>query len=152
LDAKSSGVTILGYDLEEAIPKEELISREEEMQTAAGKNELLYVFGPTLLKLENFYDDFARHADAILLQSQHYQTNQEYEDQVEGLIEKIKSSNPDVQVWVQVSVNPRANRNITADEVIDEIQLIADRADLIWIYYVPKSAPTMEEIFKKLRG
>jgi hypothetical protein len=112
-EAKSLGVTILGYDLEEAAPKEDLISKEEEMQANADENEMLYVFGPTLLKLERFYDDFARHADIILLQSQHYQT---------------------------------------PDEVVREIALIADQADLIWIYYVPKSAPAMEEVLKRLRG
>ena len=151
-EAKSLGVTILGYDLEEAAPKEDLISKEEEMQANADENEMLYVFGPTLLKLERFYDDFARHADIILLQSQHYQTTDAYEDKVEGLIEKIRTSNPDVQIWVQVSVNPRADRRISPDEVVREIALIADQADLIWIYYVPKSAPAMEEVLKRLRG
>jgi hypothetical protein len=150
-EAKSLGVTILGYNLEQALPKEELVGKEIEMQTVAASNDVGYVFGPTLLKLERFYDDFARYSDVILLQSQHYQTKAEYEEKVEGLIEKIRLSNPGVQVWVQLSVNPPANRQISADEVISDMLLIADKADLIWIYYVPKTAHVMEEVFMKLR-
>lgn len=150
-EAKSLGVTIIGYNLEMAVPRDDLIRREAEMQVVASRNDVLYVFGPTLLKLEKFYDDFARHADVILLQSQHYQTTEEYEERVEDLIEKIRFTNPEVQVWVQVSVNPPTNRQITPEEVISDIQLITDRADLIWIYYVPKTASVMEEVFKRLR-
>jgi len=150
-EAKALGVTMLGYNLEEALPREDLISREREMQRIASENDLRYAFGPTLLKLERYYDDFARYADIIVLQSQRYQTTEEYEERLEGLIERIRSANPGVRVWVQVSVNPPAKRDITPDEVISDIQLIADRADLIWIYFVPRTAPVMEEVVKRLR-
>ena len=150
-EAKARGITILGYNLETALPKEDLINREMGMQRFASEDDLLYVFGPTLLKLERYYDDFARHADIILLQSQRYQTREEYEERVEKLIEKIRSANPEVKVWVQVSVNPPEKRHVTPDEVISDIQLIADKADLIWIYYRPRTASVMEEVFKRLR-
>jgi hypothetical protein len=150
-EAMALGITVLGYNLEQALPKEDLVRKEVELHSIAAENDLLYVFGPTLLKLERFYDDFARHADVILLQSQRYQTTTEYEERVEGLIEKLRSANPEVQVWVQVSVNPPANRHITPAEVISDIKLIADSADLIWIYFVPRTAPTMEEVIRRLR-
>ncbi len=150
-EAKAIGITMLGYNLEKALPKEDLISKEREMQRIAGENDLLFAFGPTLLKLERYYDDFARYADVIILQSQRYQTTEEYEERVEGLIERIRADNPEVKVWVQVSVNPPEKRDVTPDEVLSDIPLVADKADLILIFFRPKTAPVMEEVFKRLR-
>ena len=149
--AKAIGATILGYNVETVLIPEEIVRKEMELQQYAAENDLLYAFGPLLVKLERHYDDFARYADVIVLQSQRYQTTEEYEERVEELIEKIKSVNPEVKVWVQVSVNPPKKRHVTPDEVISDIQLIADKADLIVIYYAPKTAPVMEEVFKRLR-
>ncbi len=150
-EAKAIGITMLGYNLEKALPKEDLISKEREMQRIAGENDLLFAFGPTLLKLERYYDDFARYADVIILQSQRYQTTEEYEERVEGLIERIRADNPEVKVWVQVSVNPPEKRDVTPDEVLSDIPLVADKADLILIFFRPKTASVMEEVFKRLR-
>jgi hypothetical protein len=150
-EAKTKGVTMLGYNLETALPKEDLVSKEKEMQSVAGAHGLQYAFAPTLLKLTKHYDDFVRHADIIVLQSQRFQTRGDYEERVEELIAKIRSANPEVKVWVQVSVNPPEKRSVTPDEVIDNIQRIADQADLIWIFFAPKRASVMEEVFKRLR-
>lgn len=149
--AKAMGVVILGYNLEMALSREELISKEIEVQSLASENDLLYAFGPTILKLLKYYDDLARHADVLVLQSQRFQTTEDYEERVEGLIGSIKSVRPGVQVWVVVSVNPPEKYNATPDEVISDIQLIADTADLVWINFNPKAAPAMEEVFKRLR-
>jgi len=150
-EAKAIGITMLGYNLETALMREELVGGEIEMQRLANENELSYAFGPTLLKLSQYYDDFARHADILVLQSQRYQTTPEYEATVEELIDKIKSVNPEVKVWVQVSVNPPEKPDVTLEEVIRDIQLVADKADLIWIYFGPNTAPMMEEVFRRLR-
>jgi hypothetical protein len=150
-EAKARGFTILGYNLEQALLIEELVNKETEMQRLASKDDLLYAFGPTLLKLERHYDDLANYADIIVLQSQRYQTTEEYEKRVEELIGRIKAANPEAKVWVQVSVNPPEKRHVTPDKVISDIQLIADKADLVWIYYGPRTAALMEEVFKRLR-
>lgn len=150
-EAKAKGVTMLGYNLETALPKEELTSKEKEMQATASEDGLLYAFAPTLRKLSNHYDDFARHADIIVLQSQRFQTTKEYEERVEELIGRIRSASPETQVWVQVSVNPPEKRDVTPDEVIGDIQCVADQADLIWIFFAPKRASVMEEVFERLR-
>jgi hypothetical protein len=121
------------------------------VQTAAGENELRYGFGPTLGRLLQFYGDFSRHADFIVLQSQRWQLTADYEEQVEDLIAKIRSVNPEVEVWVQVAVNPPEKRDATADEVVSDIRRIADQADAIAIYYPPKKAPILEEVLKRLR-
>lgn len=150
-EARAIGVTMLGYNLETALPREELTAKEMQLQQIASDNDLVYAFGPTLAKLERYYEDFGRYADVLILQSQRYQTMAEYEEVVEELIERIRSTNPEVKVWVQVSVNPPQKREITPDEVIQHVELIADKADLIWIYFAPQRAPVMEEVFRRLR-
>jgi hypothetical protein len=150
-EAKAMGVTILGYNLEAALSEEELVSKEREMQSQAQADALSYAFGPLIVKLMKHCDEFARHADILVLQSQRFQTTDEYEATVEGLIDRIRSANPDVEVWVQVSVNPPDRRRIEADEVIGDIHRVADKADLIWIYFGPRTVPLMEEVFQGLR-
>lgn len=149
--AKEMGSTILGYNLETATDKEQLVSSEMRMQDIASKNGLFYCFGPTLLKLTKHYEDFARHADCLVLQSQRYQTADEYEQVVEDLIERIRSANPEAKVWVQVSANPPDKPEVSVDEVIHDIQLIADEADLVWIFFQPNRASVAEEVFRRLR-
>jgi hypothetical protein len=150
-EAKAKGVTLLGYNLETALSKDELIGKEKEMQAAAAVNRLSYAFAPTLRKLLKHYDDFARHADIIVLQSQRFQTTEDYEESVEELAARIKSTNPAVDVWVQVSVNPPEKRDVTPDEVLMDVQLVADKADLVWIYFGPQTSPVMGEVFRLLR-
>lgn len=150
-EAKTKGVTMLGYNLETALPEEDLVYKEKEMQRVARAHGLVYAFAPTLLKLTKYYDDFVRYADIVILQSQRFQTKKGYEERVEELITAIRSANPRVKVWVQVSVNPPEDRHVTPDEVVSDIQRIADQADLIWIYFTPKRASVMEEVFKRLR-
>jgi hypothetical protein len=151
-EAKEKGATILGYNLETALEKEDLITREQRMGKIASEQDMTYAFGPTLRKLMNYHSDFASNADIIILQSQRFQTSNDYEQKVEDLIAKTKSSNPEVKVWVQVSVNPPENRNITAKEVIQNINSISDKADLVWIFFAPGRAALMEEVFKELRS
>jgi len=150
-EAKGKGVTILGFNLETALSQEELIDQEIQMKSLAQEAGLLYVFGPTLQKLSKFYLDFAPHSDILVLQSQRFQTTADYEQRVEQLISNIKSANPKVKVWVQVSVIPPEKRDATADEIVSDIKLIADHADLVLIYFTPKTASVMEEVILKLR-
>jgi hypothetical protein len=150
-EVKAKGVSILGYNLETALPEGELVDREARMQRLASEGELLYVFGPTLGKLMKHYDSFARHADVLLLQSQRFQAAADYEGQTEALIEKIRAANPGVQVWVQVSVSPPEKGNLTAEQVVHDIQLVADKADLIWVFFSPKTISTMEEVLMQMR-
>lgn len=153
--AKEKGVEILGYNLEKALSKEEMVAEEKEFYNLAKENDLLFVFAPTALQLELNYRLYAPHADVIGLQSQRYQTQKDYEKVVEDLIGRIKATNPEVMVSVQVSVNPPGNRTITAGEVIQNIQAIKDKADSIIIFYhpnLPERASVMKEVFKKLRS
>jgi hypothetical protein len=145
------GVEVLGYNLETALSEDELTEKEINMKSVADLNDMLYAFGPTIGKLLKHYDVFSQHADIIILQSQRFQTTEVYEETVEDLIAKIRSSNPGVQVWVMVSMTPPEKRNVSPEEVIRDIQLIADQADLIWIFFPPNRASDMETVFKKLR-
>jgi hypothetical protein len=149
--AKAMGVELLGYNLETVQDPAELVRKQQELEALAREAGLTYVFGPLIIKLMRQYADFAQHADALVLQSQRFQTTPEYEQFVEDLIAQIKAVNPDTEVWVMVSMNPPEKRNATADDVIKDIQLVADKADLIWIYFGPKTTSAMEEVFRRLR-
>jgi hypothetical protein len=149
--AKALGVTLLGYNLEMALDGDELVRKQQVLETMAQEAGLTYVFGPVIAKLMRYHEDFSHHADALVLQSQRFQISEEYESWVEALIDEIKAGNPDVEVWVMVSVNPPDKRHATPDEIINDIQLVADRADLIWIYFGPQTASVMEEVFRRLR-
>ncbi len=60
-------------------------------------------------------------------------------------------SNPNVEVWVQVSVNPPGNPHITADQVVSRIMEISGMVDGIWIYYHKSRWAIAKEVVEKLR-
>jgi hypothetical protein len=149
--AKALGITLLGYNLETVRDPEELVRKEQELQAAANEAGLTYVFGPVAAVLMRQYEDFAQYADALVLQSHRFQATPEYEQWAEELIENIKAVNPDIEVWVLISMGPRERRNSTADQVMSDIQLVSDKADLIWLYYERRNVPVVEEVFSRLR-
>ncbi|OGO68432.1 MAG: hypothetical protein A2Z49_08415 [Chloroflexi bacterium RBG_19FT_COMBO_56_12] len=149
--AKAMGVEILGYNLEAALPLDQYIQKETEAQEAAAQANFFFVFGPTLGNLLKNFDTYVQYADAIIVQSQRFQATADYLEQTSQIISDIRQANPKIEIWVQVSVNPPENPNISPDQVVSEIQSIADQADLIWIFFAPKMAPAMEEVLQKLR-
>lgn len=154
--AQERGIGIMVYCLEMALPKEELVDREKAVYELAKGNGLLFAFSPTVVDLEKYYADFAQYTDVVILQSQRYQLQEDYEEVVEGLIGRIKSVNPDVKVWVRISVRPpdpktRQRVDLSADQVIDHIRLIEDKADAASILYLPRDPSVMKEVFRRLR-
>jgi len=145
------GVTLLGLNLEAPIPKEELVEKEEAVYQLAQKYNMTFLFGPTLPNLERYYADFAKHADVLVLQSQRYQGREDYEEKVEDLITKIKKVNPGIEVWVQVSVYDPRNRRMSSDEVIKHINLIADKADLVFLFYISQTQNRLKEVIEEFR-
>lgn len=147
----AKGVEFFGLNLEADLPKEELVAEEAAVYQLAQEYNVTYVFGPTLPNLERYYADFAKHADVLVLQSQRYQGREDYEEAVEDLIARIKKANPDIEVWVQVSVLPPPNREMSVDEVIRHVNLIADKADLIFLYYTPQTQNRLKEVIEEFR-
>ena len=154
IQAKEAGAEIIVYNLEADISKEELISKEKEVYQLAKENEMIFIFIPRLIVLEQHYKDFVQHTDVIGIQTQNYMTLENYEEIVEDRIDKIREANPYVEVLIQVSVNPPNNRYITAGKVIDHINVIKDKADEIDIWYDqsrPDRVSVMEKVFKNFR-
>ncbi|HEC95127.1 MAG TPA: hypothetical protein ENI45_04085 [Thermoplasmatales archaeon] len=150
-EAKERGVQIIGYNLEGPYSMEEMVQQEQTVYQMVKSRNLTFMFGPTLLNLERYYADFTPYTDIIVFQSQHYQTRDNYRDLVVDLICRIKSVNPEVKVWVQVSVNPPESPEITVEEVVANIYGISDVADGVWIYYHSSRWEVTQRVLRILR-
>lgn len=148
---KRFGINQLGYNLEGKLTYEELVNGEKKVLGLARELGLEYIFGPGVRQLEKYYKDFALYADIIVLQSQRYQTNADYQQTVTNLIAKIRMANPRVKVWVQVSVNPPGDRGISVERVKQNINSIKDSVDGIFIFYIPSRWPQVKELISWLR-
>jgi len=76
---------------------------------------------------------------------------------ISEMSEEIRHSNPKVEVWVQLDVNPYISvgsskrRSLSSDEILNEIKSIENYVDLISIYYPPDNISVVSEIFAELR-
>ncbi|MBI2020767.1 hypothetical protein HYS94_05160 [Candidatus Daviesbacteria bacterium] len=112
-----------------------VLSKEKEHYQMAKDRGLTFIFGPTGRMLEDDYADqdyaLLRNADIMIYQTQRRQdysgfSVSDYATYVKDLIGKIRPYLVKKQVWVQVSVNPPANRCTTAEKVIQYIDSIFD--------------------------
>lgn len=149
--AIEKGASVIGYNLEGPLIMEEMIRQEATIYNMVKERGLTFMSGPTVKNLEKYYREFASYTDIIIVQSQRYQTEENYKEKVNGIVSKIRSANPDVKVWVQVSVNPPGNPYITADEVVSNIREIIDIVDGVWIYYHQSRWNIAKEVIRKLR-
>lgn len=156
--AKKYGIQIIGYNLEDsAITREDLVKKEIEAYTLAKQNGLFYAFAPLAIHAEKYGADLAKNADAVAIQLRNYQLQTDFQKKVREMVANIKNSNPKVEVWVQLDVNPRipGNQNqrksLSSEEMLQEIKLIENDVDLIDIYYPPNDASVVNEIFTELR-
>lgn len=67
------------------------------------------------------------------------------------LVAAIRQARPGLKVWVQVSVNPVENPQITAQEVLEDIYQIANIADGILIYYEPERWEVARQVIEQIR-
>jgi hypothetical protein len=136
-EAGAVGATLVGFNLEGPLTKDDLVSQERQVGQLVKAAGLTYVFGPTETALEEYFADLAPWADVIVLQSQRFQTSPDYAATVATLVGKIRAANPAVKVWAQVSVNPPGNRALTAAETLANIGQIAAVVDGVHIFYSP---------------
>ena len=148
---KEKGASHAAFNLEGPIPVAEIVRQQQAVYTLARKAGMSYTFAPTVVNLRQYYKDFVPHADILVLQSQRYQTDADYKELVTGLIANIKKANPRVRVWVQVSVNPPGNRDISAAAVLRCIHDIAGTADGICLFYHPTRWATLQAVMTQLR-
>jgi len=156
--AKKYGVEIIGYNLEDSkITKDELIEKEKENYTLAKNEGFFYAFAPLAIHAEKYGADLAKNADAVVIQLRNYQLMDNFADKVKDMTDNIKNSNPDVEVWVQLDVNPRIPGNnkerqsLNIQELLNQIELIQNYVDLISLYYPPNDSTVIIEVFRQLR-
>ena len=81
----------------------------------------------------------------------------DFATKVKGIVAALKQSNPSVEVWIQLDVNPRIpdtqgqKKSITADEMIREINLISDQVEVIDIFYPRNDLSVVEAVITRLR-
>ncbi len=150
-DASQRDVEIIGYNLEGHYTLEEMIEQEKIVYNLTKQHNLLFMFGPTLTNLVKHYKEFIEWTDIILIQAQHLQTMEDFREKLEGIINNISTVNPNVDIWVQLSINPPENRNLTAEEFLEDMNEIKDIVDGIWIFYTNSRWPVVREILEEVR-
>lgn len=156
--AKEKGLKMIGYNLEGVqMTLDELVQKEKAAYMLAKENDLFFVFAPLAVHAEKYGADLAKNADAIAVQLRNYQLEENFADKVKDISSNIRSSNPDIEVWVQLDVNPRVQRkqnmrqSLSSQEIIDQINQIRDYVDLISIYYPRDDASVAQKVFIELR-
>ncbi|OGM08735.1 hypothetical protein A2W13_00875 [Candidatus Woesebacteria bacterium RBG_16_36_11] len=156
--AKEYGIKMIGYNLEDAqMTSDELVEKEKAAYTIAKENGLFFIFAPLAIHAEKYGADLAKNADAIAIQLRNYQLMENFTDKVKDIATNIRSSNPDIEIWVQLDVNARVQGNqntrqsLSRQEIIEEINQIQDYVDLISIYYPRNDASVAQEVFAELR-
>lgn len=149
--AESNHIDMLSFNLEGQLTQEQLVAGESAVYEQVKAASFPFMFGPMVTHLVRYYEDFAKHADAIIIQSQRMQVNDNYAKNVKDLIANIKGANPDIQVWVQISVVPPPDRNVPVETVLQEIASIADSVDGLFLYYTVERWDAVKEIILALR-
>ncbi|MDO8551300.1 MAG: hypothetical protein Q7S03_01290 [bacterium] len=174
--AVSAGIKMVMANFEQTTDINALLAKEASDYQLAKSKGLTFIFAPmgTTLKQYYSYNDYAllKNADIIFYQTQIMQDNAtllgttdpsvqiiQYAAIIKDLIHQMRPYVPQRKVWVQVSVNPPQNRNITADRVIQYIDSItdgsADSPDEIQIFYkytdYPEQIPVLKQVVEHYR-
>ncbi|HDM67148.1 MAG TPA: alpha/beta hydrolase, partial [Thermoplasmatales archaeon] len=150
-EALEKNVEIIGYNLEGPYTIDEMIEQERRVYNLTREHGLLFMFGPTLHAIMKNYEVFTQYTDMILVQVQSLQTMNDFRSRVERIIDNISTVNPDVEIWIQLSINPPGNRNLTVDEFLEDIYEVEDLVDGIWIFYLNSRWSDVKEILGELR-
>src|SRR4030066_703214 len=149
---------MIGYNLEDAqMTSDELVEKEKAAYTIAKENGLFFIFAPLAIHAEKYGADLAKNADAIAIQLRNYQLMENFTDKVKDIATNIRSSNPDIEVWVQLDVNARVQgkqdirQSLSSQEIIDQINQIKNYVALISINYLRNDASVAQEVFAELR-
>lgn len=149
--ADSNDITLISYNLEGQLTREELVDGERTVYDQINAAGFPFMFGPMVTHLMRYYADFANNADAIIIQSQRMQVSDDYGERVKELIANLKAANPDIQVWVQISIVPPPDRNVPIETVLKEIASIADSVDGLFLFYTVERWDAVKEIISVLR-
>jgi hypothetical protein len=164
--ADKSGVPYdaLGYGLEQskhatADELADLVAATQQAADLADKYGKKLVMGPGFKLMSEHlseYPQMAALADVWILQSQRLQVHppgEAYREEVEKVINQIRAGNPDIEIWVQISVTPGPT-TLAVDEWLAYRDSIKDLVDGIYVFDVrdPNRPETLKAIFAAVCG
>jgi hypothetical protein len=154
----------LGYGLEQGrhTTTEELadlVGATQQAADLADKYGKKLVMGPGFKLMSEHWDEYplmAASADVWILQSQRLQIHppgQTYREEVEKVIDQIRTGNPDIEIWVQISVTPGPT-TLSVEEWLAYREAIIDLVDGVYVFDArdPNRPDTLEAIFDAVCG
>jgi hypothetical protein len=163
--AKARGITAIAFNREQISDCVALADEEATAYGLAKAQGITFIFAPEGVVLQSCYRQnpgLIQNADIIFYQTEAIQgKDPTYATTVKTLVHNVKATKPGIPVWVQLSVNPPFNRDLSADEVIRAIQSIedgsADSPDDVHVFYAsePKmigKAAVMEQVIEAFRA
>ena len=151
VQAKTLGASLIGFAPDGQMVRDELLARIKAVADIVRNEALKFLLVPKIGDLEKYPMLFVR-ANALLFPSQKFQTQPNYRSAVGVWIARIKKANPEIRVWVQVSVNPSQNAALKPEEVLRNIAAIADVADGVLLSYNTMSWDVAKAVILKLRS
>ncbi len=154
----------LGYSLERSRnitpeEQEDPLGATEQAAELANQYDKPLVLGPGLQLMQDHWSDYAAMAalvDVWILQTQHLQVHPpgtEYRQEVEKVVRELRSGNPGVKIWAQISVTP-GQTVLSVEEWLAYRDSILDLVDGIYVLDVsdPSRPETLEAIFARICG
>lgn len=113
----------------------------------ARQHDLGYILGPDLSFTEEFGPQLAQQVDIYVIQGQQLQENiPRFQKVVTDFAEAVRSTNPDVKVWVQVSASFG-----TPEQTVSALETVTDHIDGIWLHYNAFSFEALQSLVVLLR-
>jgi len=150
----AAGLTSVIFNDEVDLTCAALSTSEVSARQACHAAGLHFIFAPTARMLNQCLTT-VQHADTILYQAQDQQFSATFATDVHASVAQFRALHPGMPVWVQVSVNPPANRTATAQDVLAQIASLDDGSanapDLICIWYDQAQTAVMQAVVEALR-
>ena len=150
----AAGLTSIIFNDEIDLTCDALAASEVAARQACHAAGLHFIFAPTARMLNQCLTT-VQHADTILYQAQDQQFSATFATDVHASVAQFRALHPGMPVWVQVSVNPPANRTATAHDVLGQIASLDDGSanapDLICVWYDQAQTAVMQAVISALR-
>lgn len=141
-ELKRSGIEIsyLGYDLEgwsktSEDEKQDPIEAVKKASQVAHSKGLKLVIGPSRYFNEKYGKELAKHTDVYMPQAKAYEARygvSEYAKVVGTLLTDIKASNPEVELWLDISSKPKQTSK-TPEEMYEYYKSVEKHIDGVWV-------------------
>lgn len=141
-ELKRSGIetSYLGYDLEgwsktSEDEKQDLVEAVKKASQVAHSKGLKLVIGPSRYFNEKYGKELAKYTDIYMPQAKAYEARygvSEYAKVVGTLLTDIKASNPEVELWLDISPEPKQTSK-TPEEMHEYYKSVEKHIDGVWV-------------------